>query len=211
MSKPAELKALKAAVLANRRLLALLDNDLAEASLVDPDLVNLDPDQSLSFTYAAMDGGDGLAGIDISTSLTGVSNPHYGILRTDGDAAFVCTSMSAYVETFYDIDGSGADHCFIDAATAASRFGVGVRLLDDTSGRRLSLVYSASAMPWQSAVIPIDVLGQCSFGSVGGLLNPAECTFPRNTTIRIDAFKGVSTGDSERLYILFHGYKVLGG
>lgn len=227
MSKelPADMKALQAAIRANRRLLSLLDKDIAEASLVDPDLINLDPDQSQSFTLVTMDGTDGDPGININVvaelarAVTqGVSNPYYGIARTDGDAAFVCTGLSAYVRINDNFAAAGAIDCFYDAPTAIARFGLGVRILDDTSGRRLSMVYSPTGMPWQSAVVPLDALGQSSFANVGGIGNVADCTFPRNTTIRVEAFStninsayAASAPTAMRVHVLFHGYKVFGG
>lgn len=201
---------LKAAITANKRLLALLDKDIAEASMVDPDIIGLDPDQAQPYTFTAVDGPDGDPGINVVGGGLGVNNPYYGLVRTDGDAAFVCTRMSAYV-MITGLLGLSAP-CFYDAPTAVAWYGLGVRLLDDTSSRRLSLVYNHQAMPWQGAIVPLDVIGQCSFGSIGGVTNPSECTFARNSTIRVEAFSTrMSSPTAMRVHVLFHGYKVYGG
>lgn len=225
MSKQMTTRELEAAIRANKRYLALLDREIAEASLVDPDLlVGLDPDQMLPFQYSAIDGLDDLVGVnvDVDTEETrsapqGVSTPYYGFIRTDGDAAFVCTRLSAYVRTDANLYGTGAIDMFHPASDVINEFGLGVRLIDDTNDRRLSLSYDRQGTAQRSAIIPLDLIGQSSFGSVGGLSNPAQSTFARNSTIRVEVFSTSIDSDNAisvstmRVHVIMHGYKVIGG
>ncbi len=225
MSKSMTNRELEAAIRANKRYLALLDREIAEASLVDPDLLlGLDPDQMLPFQYTAIDGSDDLPGISINvdaeelrTAPQGVSTAYYGFIRTDGDAAFVCTRLSAYVRTDGNFYGTGAIDMFHPASDVINEFGLGLRIVDDTNDRRLSLSYDRQGTAQKSAIIPLDMIGQSAFASVGGLLSPAQSTFARNSTIRVEAFS--TSIDSAtaisvslmRVHVIMHGYKVIGG
>lgn len=213
------------ALKANKRMLTLLDMAIAEAGEVDGNLLldDLD-DQSLPFSYVTLDGVDQLPGVNMigqaaaNGDQMGITQPFYGFVRTDADSAFVLGSIFCavlYNRTSFGVET--AKPLYWDAPSAEAFNTIAMRLYDETNARWINLSYDETQTPTQNVGLPISMFGQLFASSQGGLKLPAECVFPRNATIRVEAAftvdpAGVSaTAKQTRVAVIFHGHKVFGG
>lgn len=199
-----------AVVQANRQLFSLLKDKVACLSKQEADVAMawaVDDNKS-PFFYSAQ-GSDGHPGILMSLSQFGPSNPSFGYVRMHSDAAFVATRLYAVVE----ITISGVvDHSFVqDGHTFPG--GVGFRIYDESSGRWIT-VGNREQNAVQDVTTALGVVSPYDYFSVGGLELPADSTFPRSATLRVEAysFKDLSLGYTEvRVHFILGGYKVYGG
>lgn len=212
MSRPHLEAALKAA----KRDLDFLDGLIREASEVDGALMDLsaDPDNVMPYWLPAIDAVDGKHGIALTpTTQGGVNRPAYGVIKNESDAAFVLTRMFACVR--FDLDESSLlslTDSYFSAPQADQLAGFGVRLTDMASGRGIGMLRGQDGTEG-SVMIPLTLFGQSYFSSLGGIELPAECTFPRNSAIRVEAFytANLTISTACRLELVFHGRKVFGG
>lgn len=214
------------AIKANKRALSLLDKMIAETSEVDGDLAvdALLGDQSLPFSYVTLDGVDGLPGVNLTVAdraagntLLGPTQPYYGFVRVQSDAAFVATRVFAVARMVTDVVAAPV---YWDAPSAESCYGFQLRLRDESNAREINLSYNAQQIPQQAVALPLSLFGQSHFSAQGGLELPAECVFPRNATIRVEAMFTSGLDDAPtaapqvsacRVGLIWHGYKVFGG
>lgn len=212
-------RALDAALKANKRSLMLLDSMLAEAGEVSPELMMAldDETQCLPFWYPVI-GSDSVVGIPVDitqdypdAALLGATQSFYGYVRTDADSAFVADRIFAALL----LEDSSGNQVYWDGQTADAAVGFQLRLFDETNARRLNLSYDASQTPSQLVALPLAMFGPSPFSSQAGLQLPAECTFPRNATIRVEASFtstwAITGTSSARVSVVFHGHKVFGG
>lgn len=221
-----EKQQLREAVVANRRMLKLLDQQIDELAKLEPDVTAelLDPERHQPFSYI-VEGLDKKAGIVVPTEQLspsrGFQNPYYGYIRIQSDAAFVATRIFACVEAiptklnfFEDVPITKN----IDAPTADAFFGIGFRAYDESAARWLLLTNNRQQVQ-QAAAVPSTLFGQLPISSSGGLEISTECVFPRNGLIRVEAYIQLLLGDNSlqntpvltRVYFILHGYKVFGG
>lgn len=230
-----EKQQLREAVVANRRMLKLLDQQIDELAKLEPDVAAelIDPERHQPFTYV-VEGIDKKAGIVIPVStvpfepppdlVTGFQNPYYGYIRIQSDAAFVATRIFACVEAIPSVVDLGDDipvRKNMDAPTSDAFWGISFRAYDEGAARWLLLANNRQQVQ-QAAAVPSPLFGQLPISSSGGLEIPTECVFPRNGLIRVEAYvqsfpdgtQSIAdklTPDLTRIYFLLHGYKVFGG
>lgn len=222
-----EKQQLREAIVANRRMLKLLDQQIDELRKLEPTVaVDLaDPDRHQPYAYV-VEGADKQAGIQVlpptstpvnAPNSVGFQNPYYGYVRVQSDAAFVVTRIfvCALGDSFPDRGSNRLAH--VDAPTADSTWGISLKLYDESSNRWLLLANNGSQVQ-QNTAVPSYLFGALPISSSGGLEIPTECVFPRNAVIRAEAYiqrwtseptRGISV--LKRVHVVFHGYKVYGG
>lgn len=207
---------LRAAVVANRRMLKMLDQQIDEAMKLEPELFAelADPDRHQPFSYV-VEGQDKQPGILVNGSL-GYQNPLFGYVRIQSDAAFVATRVFACVQTRIVVSAGpvyGAPTIW-DGTVAGQVSSLGFRAYDESAGRWLLLANSRERVQ-QDAAVPVSLFGQMQLASAGGIELPTECVFPRNGLIRIEAYimsnPAEAISPDARIYFILHGYKAFGG
>lgn len=207
---------LRAAVIANRRMLKLLDQQIEEVMKIEPEVFAelADPDRHQPFSYI-VEGADKEPGIPTSGAV-GYQNPHFGYIRIQSDAAFVATRLFVCVQMQYAV-APGPIYGrpkLADATEAEAAYNLSFRAYDESAGRWLLLANSRERVQ-QDAAVPGTLFGQIPLASAGGIELPTECVFPRNGLIRVEAYllqlNAFSVIPTPRIYFIMHGYKVFGG
>ncbi len=195
-------KELTALLQANRYGLSLLDRQIAELGRVRPEaflaLDDLQRDSEKPYSYAT-EGSDKQSGILINATNTGFGNPYFGYVRVQSDAAFVATRLFACYEKsnlYYD---------FFDQTFSASGRALDLRLYDESNAKWLGLANNGQSM--QNVGISAQMFAPVTTQARGGLELPAECTFPRNALIRVEAYFQTAPAVNDRVHVIFHGYK----
>lgn len=201
---PKEQKVLTQALTANRRALSLLDRRIDDLLKAHPSLLaDYDVEDRQPFFYGAI-GSDGQLGMEVTAANVG-ENPSFGYVRMHTDSAFVLTRVSAGLTTN---PGAG------DSTPTEAAFGIGLRMYDESSSRWITFT-NRNGEPQQKAVFPVEAFSAFNAYNEGGFDMPAECVFPRSAVIRVEAYVVDSTAinplGTERLQVVFNGYKVFGG
>jgi hypothetical protein len=228
-------KEIAQAVKANRRMLGLVDDQLACLAKTTPSVAldAIDADRRMPYWYVATSptpqaASTGLSaytkqnanqspfiritqGYTVTPSQTSVQYPNIGYIRVQSDAAFVATSIFA---NFYQSRGSQFDliprHGTLYAALGNK---VGVRLYDESSNRWLTLTNQNQTIQ-QNATLPGQAISPSALLFENSVRLPTECTFPRNALIRVEIYYyqtlTVFSGDID-IYFAIGGYKVFGG
>lgn len=205
------MKHLAAAVVANRRMLKLLDQQIDELSKIEPgvaaDLTDPDRHQPFSYVVAGVDGRAGIV-MEGAAAGSGGQSPQFGYIRIESDAAFVATRAFCCEQTINLLAGTPSGFAF-DATTWDLFFGLSLRAYDEGSQRWLFMANQRQFI--QATAVPSSLFGALPITSEGGIELPAECVFPRNGLVRIEAYQQHSAGGGQRIYFILHGYKVFGG
>jgi len=196
-----------AAVQANRQLFSLLKDKIACLSKKEADVAMAwaVDDNKAPFFYSAQ-GSDGHAGIAMSLTSFGPTNPSFGYVRMQSDAAFVATRMYAMVSRKI------ADQTLFFGQPSLAIASIGFRIYDESSSRWIT-VGNREQNATQDVTTSLRVVGPSDYFSAGGLELPADCTFPRSATLRVEAYSMASLEGLQefRVYFIFGGYKVYGG
>lgn len=199
---PKEQKVLTQALTANRRALSLLDRRMDDLLKVHPVLLaDYDVEDRQPFFYGTI-GSDGQLGMSVTAANVG-ENPSFGYVRMHTDSAFVLTRVSAGL-TINNAAGT----------STSTAFGIGLRMYDESSSRWITFT-NRNGEPQQKAVFPVEAFSAFDAYNEGGFDLPAECVFPRSAVVRVEAYLVDQTADllfsTERLQVVFNGYKVFGG
>jgi len=203
---PKEQKVLTQALTANRRALSLLDQRIDDLLKFHPSLLaDYDVEDRQPFFYGAI-GSDGQLGMEVTAANIG-ENPSFGYVRMHTDSAFVLTSISAGLTT------TGPEEEEVSRPTNPA-FGIGLRMYDESSSRWITFT-NRNSEPQQKAVFPVEAFSAFNAYNEGGFDMPAECVFPRSAVVRVEAYLLDTTVllpvNTERLQVVFNGYKVFGG
>lgn len=211
---PKEQEVLTSVLQANRRALSLLDKRIDDLMKSNPTLLEThDVEHRQPFFYCAI-GSDGESGIPKTSRLVGLTqvldNPAFGYIRTEPDSSFVLTSIAVCLsrrlrETIITVNGGATTN---DAAKE-----VGLRFYDESSSRWITFT-NQNNQPQQNATFPSETFSPYSSFNEGGFALSAECVFPRSAVIRVEAYYSTPTSlnlFSDRLQVVFGGYKVYGG
>lgn len=191
---------LKAGLRANKRALALLDKQISQISEFSDDAHEHQP-----FIYVA-EGADGAPGIVLASATVGFSNPGYGYIRMQSDAAFVCTHLFCVAQ----VAVSSTQYIWSDSSISETRSSLsfGFRLVDESSQRLITLSRRDNSP--DSTYLPASFAAQDFFFNQGSMRLVEETAFPRNALVRVEGYKDF-TGTATRLWVGLGGYKVFGG
>lgn len=211
---PTEQKTLSRALQANRRVLSLLDQRIEDLIKTYPSILDeYDVDDRQPFFYGAL-GSDGQLGIEVSIANVG-ENPAFGYVRGHPDSAFVLTRVNVAVTRQASATSSvtfSAQGAVLSGLAPVQ--GLGLRFYDESSSRWITFT-NLDTQPQQGAVVPVEAFSAYAAYNEGGFAMPAECIFPRSAVIRVEAYvlnpSVLTPPGTERLQVVFGGYKVYGG
>lgn len=227
-------KEIAQAVKANRRLLGLVDDQLACLARTTPAVAldAIDADRRMPYWYVAsaptpQEQGVGLTDytkqnapqspfIRITQGFTTGSfgntmqYPNVGYIRIQSDAAFVATSILASFSQSGGADLTVTGGTFYPNTLQNAAF----RLYDESSNRWISLT-NQDRLIQQRATLPGVAISPAALFFENGSRLPTECVFPRNALIRVEVYyydvlvPGISPDTN--IYFALGGYKVFGG
>ncbi|NBT35341.1 MAG: hypothetical protein EBT03_07355 [Betaproteobacteria bacterium] len=226
-------KEIAQAVKANRRLLGLVDDQIACLAKTTPAVAldAIDADRRMPYWYVAtsptqQQQGVGLSdytkqnatqspfiritqGMTAGTFGNTMQYPDVGYIRVQSDAAFVATNVltSFSVNRAPEAVQGGTFYPNVSQKVA-------FRLYDESSNRWISLT-NQDRLVQQRATLPGIAISPSSLFYENGSRLPTECVFPRNALIRVEVYyydvltPGISSDTN--IYFALGGYKVFGG
>lgn len=219
-------------LVSTRRTLQLVDEELAK---VKDGRVAIETASDVSSEhrvawFGAVDDNDHKNGIQVfsyvsgigGASPTGFGNPYRGTIRTQEDAAFVCTRIMAAMKVSVPGNISYPDGLFVEEPQSSPEHpysDILVRLVDGNTGRNLTPGVTTGPFDRDRGAVPLSFLSSFRFGLGSNFKNSifSEFTIPRASTVRVEAYNMAPQAPpnirfrwTERLFLSLYGYKVYG-
>lgn len=224
-------------LVSTRRTLQLVDDEIAkvkEGRVAVETASDVSSEHRVAW-FGAVDDNDHQNGIQVFSytkgvggSPTGFGNPYRGTIRTQEDAAFVCTRIMAVMKVNViggDIESMYPNGVCLESPQSTPDYpfsDILVRLVDGNTGRNLTPGITTGPFDRDRGAVPLSFLSSFRFGLGSNFKNSifSEFTIPRASTVRVEAYNMAPQAPlfeppydnliPERLFLSLYGYKVYG-